>query len=71
MVRFIKTCHNMRQVCLLLTRGSFWQFLRLGSLKASGVNLAKLTTLSLLSYSLDKVHKYEREKGGLYTFVYF
>ena len=37
MVRFIKTCHNMRQICLLLTRGCFWQFLGLGSLKALGV----------------------------------
>ena len=38
-VRFIKTCHNMRQICLLLTRGCFWQYLGLGSCRALGVNL--------------------------------
>ena len=38
-VRFIKTCRNVRKICLLLTKDCCWQFLGLESLMAVGVNL--------------------------------
>ena len=38
-VRFIRTCCNLRKICLLLTRDCCWQFSGLESLTAIGVNL--------------------------------
>ena len=38
-IRFIRTCCNVRKICLLLIRGCCWQFLGLESLTAVEVNL--------------------------------